>query len=242
MQTDILTEAKNTNSENGARRLPPLENGDRLTRAEFERRYRAMPKHVKAELIEGVVYMASPVRITHHAKPHGRIMTWLGVYSASTEVVDFADNSTVRLDADNEPQPDAVLFVKEEFGGASYISLDDYLEGSPELVVEIASSTASYDTTEKKKVYRRNGVKEYIIWRVNDREIDWFAWHEGDYVALRQDENGIVESRFFAGLRLNVEAMLRDELERVLADLQTGLQTAEHKQFVERLRQAAKQK
>jgi hypothetical protein len=42
--------------------LPPLENGDRLTRPEFERRYAAAPHITKAELIEGIVYVASPLR------------------------------------------------------------------------------------------------------------------------------------------------------------------------------------
>lgn len=158
-QTISKDKTKRISQSNGKRKIPLLENGDRLTRAEFERRYEAMP-NVKAELIEGVVYMSSPVRITHHAKPHSRIMGWLFNYCVATNVVDFGDNATVRLDFDNEPQPDAVLYVKEEFGGNSYISADDYLEGSPELVVEIASSTASYDTTEKKTIYRRNGVKE----------------------------------------------------------------------------------
>lgn len=221
---------------NGRFAIPPLENGDRLTRAEFERRYEAMPEKVKAELIEGVVYLASPVRITHHAKPHSRIMWWLGSYLVFTEGVDFADNSTVRLDYDNQPQPDAVLYVKEEFGGNSYISLDDYLEGAPELVVEIASSTASYDTTEKKKIYRRNGVKEYIIWRVDDGEIDWFAWENGEYILLEADQSGVIESRLFGGLRLNVKAILADDLAQVLSDLQKGLATKNHKEFVKQLK------
>ena len=42
-------------------RILPLEHGDHLTREEFERRYEAMPHVRKAELIEGVVYMPSPV-------------------------------------------------------------------------------------------------------------------------------------------------------------------------------------
>jgi hypothetical protein len=47
----------------------PLENGDRLSRYEFERRYQAMPNLRKAELLEGVVYiMASPLRIKSHGK------------------------------------------------------------------------------------------------------------------------------------------------------------------------------
>lgn len=234
-QTISKKKTKPHSSKNGNKKIPPLENGDRLTRAEFERRYEAMPKKVKAELIEGVVYMASPVRITHHAKPHSRIMLWLGTYIVETKAVDFGDNATVRLDFDNEPQPDAVLYVKEEFGGNSYISSDDYLEGSPELVVEIASSTASFDTTEKKNTYRRNGVKEYIIWRVDDEEIDWFAWEEGEYITLEKDKNGVIESRFFGGLRLNVEAILKDDLAKVLSDLQKGLKSKKHKDFIKSL-------
>jgi Uma2 family endonuclease len=220
---------------NGKHPIPLLENGDRLTRAEFERRYHAMPEDVKAELIEGVVYMASPVRITHHAKPHSRIMGWLFNYCVETKVADFGDNATVRLDLDNEPQPDAVLYIKSEFGGNARVSKDDYLEGSPELVVEISSSTVSYDSNEKKKVYRRNGVQEYIIWRVDDGEIDWFAWEGGEYAVLEPDKNGVVESRFFGGLRLNVPAILNDDLARVLSDLQKGLKSKKHTDFVKSL-------
>ncbi|MGC8713545.1 MAG: Uma2 family endonuclease, partial [Leptodesmis sp.] len=64
--------------------LPPLENGDRLTRLEFEQRYHAMPKHQKAELIEGRVFMASPVRARRHGKPHAAIMGWLFNYWQET--------------------------------------------------------------------------------------------------------------------------------------------------------------
>lgn len=236
MNTQTVSEKKIRlrSSNNGGNNIPPLENGDRLSRAEFERRYEAMPD-VKAELIEGVVYMSSPVRVKNHGEPHSRIMWWLGSYSAVTAGTNFADNATVRLDTDNEPQPDAVLFVKEEYGGNSYVSLDDYLEGAPELVVEIAASTASYDTQEKKNIYRRNQVKEYIVWRVHDREIDWFAWENGEYVALKPDQNGVIESRFFAGLRLNVKAILADDLPKVLRDLQKGLQSKKHSEFVKNL-------
>ncbi|MEN9270991.1 MAG: Uma2 family endonuclease, partial [Thermostichales cyanobacterium HHBFW_bins_127] len=120
--------------------IPPLENGDRLTRSEFERRYRAMPHLKKAELIEGVVYiMGSPLRLRSHGEPHGKIITWLGTYQAYTPGVVLGDTPTVRLDADNEPQPDAVLFVP---GRQAVISADDYIQGAPELIVEIAASSA----------------------------------------------------------------------------------------------------
>lgn len=240
MNTQTISKKKSnkTSRTNGSEMIPPLENGDRLSRAEFERRYRAMP-NVKAELIEGVVYMSSPVRVKNHGEPSARILWWLGNYVVVTKGLNFADNSTVRLDLENEPQPDAILYVEEEFGGSSRISQDDYLEGSPELVVEIAASTASYDTTEKKKIYRRNGVKEHIIWRVQDKEIDWFAWENGEYVKLEADKNGIIESRFFGGLRLNVEAILKDDLAKVLSDLQKGLKSKKHKDFLKKLNKKA---
>jgi Uma2 family endonuclease len=204
--------------------IPPLESGDKLTRAEFERRYDAMPNLKKAELIEGVVYLASPLRIKSHGEPHALIMTWLGVYKAATLGVGFADNSTVRLDADNEPQPDALLRI--ENGGQSRISEDDYVEGAPELIVEIAASTASYDLHEKLKVYRRNQVQEYLVWRVYDNAFDWFKLDEGQYIKLEGDAEGIIRSQFFPGLWLDKSALLSGNLAKVLEVLQLGLKTA----------------
>src|SRR5688572_22284415 len=115
--------------------VPPLEPGDRLTRAEFERRYRAMPQLKKAELIEGIVYMPSPVRLMRHGGPHADLVCWLSLYKSATPGVLVGDNSTARLDLDNEPQPDALLMIAPEFGGQARIS-EDYVEGAPELVAE----------------------------------------------------------------------------------------------------------
>ena len=145
-----------------------LASGDRLTRAEFERRYAALPENLKCELIEGVVYMASPLRYESHAKPHGRIMLWLGVYATATPGVECADNATVRLDLDNEVQPDALLRRLPACGGQTRVGDDDYLDGAPELIAEIAASSASYDLHDKLRAYRRNGVREYLVWRVHD--------------------------------------------------------------------------
>src|SRR5579862_5874805 len=97
--------------------IPPLEPGDRLTREEFERRYDAMPNLKKAELIEGIVYMGSPVRLGHHGQPHGIAMTWLGVYWGSTPGLYFGDNVSIRLDDDSMPQPDAVMIIEPARGG-----------------------------------------------------------------------------------------------------------------------------
>jgi len=213
--------------------IPPLENGDRLTRHEFERRYNAMPHTKKAELIEGIVYMASPVRSKSHGKPHGQLMTWLGVYQAATPGVDLNDNATVRLDADNEPQPDASLRIS--LGGSSRISSDDYIEGAPELIAEVAASSAANDLYDKKKVYRRNGVKEYIVWQTLENRLDWFCLQDGDYVSLEINADGIIKSQVFPGLWLDVVALRNEDMAKVLQVLQQGLSTVEHANFVQQL-------
>ena len=91
----------------------PLENGDQLAAGEFLHRYEAMPRIKKAELIEGVVHMGSPVRILQHAKPDNLMQGWLWQYTAATPGTEAAGNATVRLDADNVFQPDAPLLLNK---------------------------------------------------------------------------------------------------------------------------------
>jgi Uma2 family endonuclease len=215
--------------------VPLLEPGDRLTRAEFERRYEAMPEIKKAELIEGVVHMPSPVRMDGHGEQHANILGWLVVYASATAGVRPADNSTVNLDNDNVPQPDALLMIEPALGGQAKIDERGYIQGAPELVAEVASSSVSIDLNDKLRVYRRNGVREYIAWRVLDRAIDWFALREGVYAQLPHAEESIVRSEVFPGLWLNVNAMLEGKLDAVLSALHQGMKSAEHKQFVDEL-------
>jgi Uma2 family endonuclease len=216
--------------------VPALENGDRLTRAEFERRYEAMPHLKKAELVEGVVYVPSPVRHRQHGSPHAHLIGWLFQYTAHTPGVDVGDNSSVRLDLDNEPQPDALLFIDPSRGGRVHISDDGVIEGAPELVAEVASSSVSYDLHAKLHVYRRNGVREYLVWRVLDQEIDWFVLRDGQYERMPVDAQGLVHSEVFPGLWLDPAALVRGDLATVLAIVQQGLASPEHSAFVARLR------
>lgn len=216
-----------------ATQILPLENGDRLSQIEFERRYAAMPKVKKAELVEGVVYIASPVRAKSHGLPHAAIMAWLSSYWIATPGIELSDNATVRLDPDNEPQPDALLRI--ESGGQSLISEDDYIEGAPELIVEIAASSASYDLYDKKRVYRRNGVQEYIVWQTFENKLDWFILQAGEYVLLQPDDNGVVRSLVFPGLWLDIAALLAGDIAKAIAVLQLGLAAPEHAEFIELL-------
>jgi Uma2 family endonuclease len=215
--------------------IPPLNSGDRLSRAEFERRYEAHPEIKKAELIEGVVYVASPVRYDKHADPHFNIITWLGVYRTATPGVGGADNATLRLDLENEAQPDAVLRLEPEVGGQSTITEDDYLEGQPELIVEIAASSVSYDLHDKRRAYARNGVPEHLVIQTYDQRVDWFILREGVYETLTTDANGVICSEIFPGLWLQPATLWSGDLTAMLAVLQDGLASPDHTVFVEQL-------
>ena len=218
---------------NGA--IPPLENGDRLTRAEFEQRYDAMPNLKKAELIEGEVYMPSPVRHKRHSHPHTRLVTWLGNYETDTPGVEAGDNGSIRLDLDNEPQPDGYLIILPGSAGQVRISDDDYVEGAPELVAEVGASSVSIDLGKKLDAYRRNGVCEYIVWRVLDRQVDWYVNRDGRFVPLPPSADGIVRSEVFPGLWLDVAALVRRDGKAVQAALQQGLDSPSHAEFVAQL-------
>lgn len=213
-------------------KIPPLQSGDRLSRSEFERRYAADSHIKKAELIEGIVYVASPLRFQPHAEPHSNLGTWLGVYKTFTPRVRLGDAPTVRLDIDNESQPDLVLFLEQRAGGRVTITSDGYLQGSPELIVEVAASSAAIDTGTKKRVYRRNGVQEYIIWLSHENRVDWFQLVEDEYQLMAPDEAGIIRSQVFPGLWLDVNALLSGNMIAVLETVQAGIQSPEHQAFV----------
>jgi Uma2 family endonuclease len=218
-------------------RVPLLHNGDHLDRDEFERRYSAMPEVKKAELIEGVVYMPSPLRFAVLVEQHAHLMMWLAVYRAHSPGVRVADNATVRLDLNNEPQPDAVLLINPEQGGRVTFT-DHYITGGPELAAEVAASTVSIARNAKLRAYQRNGVQEYLIWRVEDQAIDWFVLRGGQYASLPAGPDGVVRSEVFPGLWLDGAALLAEDLIRVLAVLQQGIASPEHAAFLARLQQA----
>lgn len=149
--------------------------------------------------------------------------------------MEASDNSDVRMDLDDEPQPDALLMIAPERGGQTRFSEDGYIEGAPELVLEVAQSRASYDLHAKWHAYRRNGVREYIVWRVLDQQIDWFVLREGQYEPSSQTRTAFSEARALAGLWLGPAALVRVEIATVLDRVQQGLASPEHVAFIARL-------
>lgn len=197
---------------------PWLESGDRMDQRRFHALYARTPEQFRAELIEGVVYVASPVRYSKHDEHAALVRTWLGVYAAAKADVKVGNEASLVLDDENEVHPDAFLFHTGP-GAQLNETAEGYLEGAPELVVEVAASSVSRDLHQKKDAYARNGVREYIVWRVEDGAIDWFELSEGQYRARELPGSGVVESNIFPGLVLEVRAALRLDAAAVLAAL-----------------------
>jgi Uma2 family endonuclease len=215
--------------------IPPLQSGDQLTRDEFERRFDATPDLKKAELLEGTVYMSPPVSFEFHGEPHADLLGWLAMYRAATVGIRVGDNSSLRLDLKNMPQPDAFMLIEPARGGQARIDEDGYVVGAPELIAEIAASSASLDLHIKQNVYRHHGAKEYLVWRTYDRELDYFILHNGRYDRLPAGADGVYRSEVFPGLWLAAAPLLAGDLAAVHRVLQQGVATAEHAAFVNRL-------
>jgi len=223
---------------------PLLYAGQRLDRDEFYRRIEDWEQSGKSlrriERLEGVVYMSAAIRTPQHGIPHAIIMTWLGTYAALTPGLDPIGPATLRIDDDNDPESDAILRIRPEFGGQSEIDSQGYIDGAPELLVEVTASTTERDLQTKFEIYRRNGVLEYLVWETIAEEFHWFVLENGEYHRLLPDENQQLRSRVFPGLWLDVPAVLGGKLAQVLDVVQHGLATEEHREFVAQL--AAKQR
>lgn len=216
--------------------VPKLVSGDRLTADEFRVRYAAMPPGTRAELIDGEVFMPSPVSVVGHGMPHLELGWFLLHYRAATPGTLAADNTTVRLHDDAEPQPDLILFIDPDNGGRSEIDTEGFITGTPELVAEVSASSAPIDLNRKMNMYRRNRVQEYIVWRTEDGALDWFVLRGRRFMPLAPDKaDGLLKSQTFPGLWLDAAALVRRDLMAVLSALTRGVQSPEHAKFVKEL-------
>jgi Uma2 family endonuclease len=215
-------------------RIPPLEAGDHLDQATFHERYEAMPPAFRAELIGGMVIVPSPLA-QGHGVYHALVVAWLGNYWIATPGTQAADNVTTILGELSEPQPDGVLIIEPASGGQTGLSEAGYMTGPPELIVEVASSSASIDLHTKRRDYERAGVLEYVVVVLRQGIIGWFVWQSGTYQDMAADTDGIFRSRVFPGLWLHADALLRLDGAQVMAVLQQGLATPAHAAFVQQL-------
>lgn len=218
--------------------FPLLDTGYHMDADEFHRRYKMMPEGIRAELIEGIVYMASPVTVKH-SQPHVSLTGWCWYYMTQTPGIKGEQSVTLKLETKNEFQPDGLLYYPEWIGGTARIK-DDYVEGAPEFVFEVSNSTTAMDLHEKFSVYEKIGVREYLVWQVAVKRADWFVNKNGGFVLMDSDRTGILRSVCFPGLWLNVPALLERDEAGVLRTLQEGTKSIEHREFVKRLQEGAK--
>jgi Uma2 family endonuclease len=213
-----------------------LEAGDQLDQATFHARYQAMPSAYRAELIGGVVFVPSPLSLDHGVY-HALVMTWLGSYWVETPGTWAWDNATAILGDASEPQPDSALIIDPAYGGQTSVSEDGYATGPPELIVEVASSSASIDLHAKRCDYEQAGVLEYVVVVTRQRVVCWFVLQEGMYREVPADTEGLFKSTVFPGLWLDAEALFQLDGRKLMETLRQGLATAEHAAFVQQLQE-----
>jgi Uma2 family endonuclease len=211
----------------------PLQMGDKLTRAEFLSIWEEHPEIKFAELIGGIVYMPSPLSRTHGVTDT-RVSGWLWVYFVHTPGTETGSNATTLMEDDETPQPDDYLRILPEYGGQSG-NEGKYVSGSPELVVEICVSSASYDLNQKKDLYEQSGVREYVAVLMREQEIRWHRLTAKGFQLMAPVPDMVWKSRIFPGLWLDGRAVLANDDAQVLATLQQGLQSPEHEAFVKKL-------
>lgn len=217
-------------------KIPPLEPGDQMDFEEFVRRWAAYPSLKRAELLDGEVFMpAAAVTADFHARPHAHLMTWLGTYAGHTSGVDVLNDPTIRLGRKSGPQPDGCLAVLPSHGGRVSTSPEGYYVGAPELVVEISGSTVGRDLTRKLAIYREHEVREYLVYRSYDGELDAFVLAGPDFERRSVGGDGIYRSVAFPGAWLNVGSLVAGDLAGILSTVQAGIRSAEHAEFVRKL-------
>jgi len=210
-----------------------LTTGDKMDRTEFLCRWEALPELKCAELIEGVVFVASPV-----SGDHGDVDTtiggWLWNYVCATPGCACGHNATWDM-LESMPQPDVHLRVRPESGGQSSDG-PRFSKGAPELAVEVCLTSTEVDFGPKLRLYRRAGVREYITIELLPKRIVWRILRDNSYHALEPDAAGVFRSIAFPGLWLDLDAFWRNDGARMLTTLQAGLATTEHAEFAARLR------
>jgi hypothetical protein len=217
------------------KRVPLLVNGERMVQPAFHRRYEACGEDEKWELVGGIVYTASPLKLPR-SDYDDEIGYLLGTYRRATPGTQVTHNATAILGEESEPQPDLGLRILPEYGGQSRTTPDGYLEGACELVVEVAHSRRALAMHAKRDDYRRAGVSEYVVLCIEEQELHWFHFASGEMI--RPNRQGISRSRVFPGLCLDVPALLHRDSPKLMEALKQGLASHGHARFVKRLEAA----
>jgi Uma2 family endonuclease len=213
-----------------------LVEGQRLDQPTFHALYQTMPAGTRAELIDGVVHIPSPVGL-EHGEAHVPVIVWLSYYAENTPGAQAMDNATTIIGWKSEPQPDGLLRILPEYGGRTW-NKGGFVHGAPELVVEVAKATRYVDLGPKLDDYERAGVQEYVVRAIDPHEIYWFSLEKGKLVQRPIGDGGLYQSSVFPGLWLDPAALLNGDTRRLRAVVDLGCTTTDHAAFVARLTRA----
>jgi Uma2 family endonuclease len=191
-----------------------------MDRDEFLSRWERMPDVKFAELIDGVVYMPSPVGF-EHMDHDGDMHVLLAHYVGHVRTCKLYPNGTWLM-LESAPQPDVALALMPEHGGRMKV-VDGFATGTPELAVEITRSSRSYDLGPKLALYQRAGVPEYLAVLLEERRIEWRVLNQDGRYEFIEPVAGAYRSRVFPGLWLNEPAFWRGDTGEMLATLKAGL-------------------
>ncbi len=183
----------------------------------FEKFYDRAEQSKKYDLIDGKVIRDAPV-----IDKHGRVVAWL-MHALMNYVEQFDLGEvltapvTVRLSNYQGPQPD-VLFVSKQ---RKHIVLEKYIDGPPDLCVEVTSpSTRKLDRGRKLVLYADHGVQEYWIIDPLGNTVDFFENLNGEWRLIPPDEKQRLRSKVLPGFWLKPEWLIGATLPPVMPALQ----------------------
>lgn len=138
--------------------------------------YRTWPDDERWEIIDGEAYAMTPAPSLKHQSITLNLATRLTDYLRGKPCKPFVAPTDVVLDDLNVVQPDLLVVCDKSKMTAANI------QGAPDLVVEVLShSTSLKDKREKKRLYERFGVREYILAYPDDALVERYALADGKY-------------------------------------------------------------
>lgn len=160
----------------------------------------------KYEIIDGVLYMAPPPAIAHQ-RSSGKLFRKMGDYAEDKDL-GLVLEAPCGVHLPNQPvpvEPD-ILFVKKARLG---IIGSQYVEGAPDLIVEILSpSNAAYDRDTKFKVYEAAGVPELWLLDYQVKTVELYRLVGGRYMlAGTYSGSDMVTSTQLTGFKITVNAI-----------------------------------
>ena len=195
--------------------LSPLSpDSDLVTIEEF---YCLVPDGQKADLLDGVIYLASP-DTRRSDRLSGFIKFLLQGYADIRGLGEvYGSRFAFELSQFRAPEPD-IAFVRTE---RLHLVSERRMVGGPDIAVEIVSrDSRQRDYGEKKQLYAEAGVSEYWIVDPLQRRVEFHRLHAGHYELVPLEHNHIFRSVVLEGFWLEVEWLLTDPLPKAYEKLQ----------------------